>query len=269
MPTREPSPPKPELADALFTDQSAFETWLESNHESSPGIWCMFAKKDSGQTSVTYKEAVEVALCFGWIDGQARTSDVEGFFRVRFVQRRPRSMWSKINRDKVLALVESGRMRPSGLAQIEIAKANGQWDRAYDGPATAAVPPDLEAALQKNAKARVLQDTRSNQPLLGVVARTDGGVTGDSGQTHRDTRRQAGTTRDVPCAERSGEEESGTEGPWTEEDKPTRRLKVSPPASWTPPLAQSAPSRLRRAPENESPSPRRSGSRACAHPTAG
>ena len=171
MPTRKPSPPKPELEDALFGDQPAFETWLESHHESSPGIWCLFAKKDSGQTSVTYKEAVEVALCFGWIDGQARTSDRKGFFRVRFVQRRPRSVWSRINRDKVLALIESGRMRPSGLAQIEVAKANGQWDRAYDGPATAAVPPDLEAALKKNAKARAFFKTLDRTNRYSVLWR--------------------------------------------------------------------------------------------------
>lgn len=172
MPTRRAAtPPRPDLEDALFPDQPTFEAWLESNHESSPGIWCLFAKKDSGQTSVTYKEAVEVALCFGWIDGQARTSDREGFFRVRFVQRRPRSVWSKINRDKVLGLIESGRMRPSGLAQIELAKANGQWDRAYDGPATAVVPPDLEAALKKNARARAFFKTLDRTNRYSVLWR--------------------------------------------------------------------------------------------------
>ena len=172
MPTRRAAtPPRPDLEDALFPDQPAFEAWLESNRESSPGIWCLFAKKDSGQTSVTYKEAVEVALCFGWIDGQARTSDREGFFRVRFVQRRPRSVWSKINRNKVLGLIESGLMRPSGLAQIELAKANGQWDRAYDGPATAVVPPDLEAALKKNAKARAFFKTLDRTNRYSVLWR--------------------------------------------------------------------------------------------------
>jgi uncharacterized protein YdeI (YjbR/CyaY-like superfamily) len=172
MPTRRATtPPRPELEDALFPDQPAFETWLESNHANSPGIWCLFAKKDSGQTSVTYKEAVEVALCFGWIDGQARTSDREGFFRVRFVQRRPRSVWSKINRDKALALIERGRMRAPGLAQIEIAKANGQWDRAYDGASTAVVPPDLEAALKKNAKARAFFKTLDRTNRYSVLWR--------------------------------------------------------------------------------------------------
>jgi len=171
MPTRKPSPPKPELEDALFADQPAFETWLESHHESSPGIWCLFAKKDSGQRSVTYKEAVEVALCFGWIDGQARTSDREGFFRVRFVQRRPRSVWSRINRDKALKLIDDGRMRPSGLARIALAKTNGQWDRAYDGPATAVVPPDLEAALKENAKARAFFTTLDRTNRYSVLWR--------------------------------------------------------------------------------------------------
>lgn len=172
MPTRKTATlPKPELEDALFADQPTFETWLESNHEASPGIWCLFAKKDSGQTSVTYKEAVEVALCFGWIDGQARTSDREGFFRVRFVQRRPRSVWSRINRDKALKLIDDGRMRPSGLAQIAIAKANGQWERAYDGAATAVVPADLEAALKKNARARAFFKTLDRTNRYSVLWR--------------------------------------------------------------------------------------------------
>jgi len=111
------------------------------------------AKRDSGITSVTHAEALEVALCFGWIDGQRRALD-ETHFLQRFTPRRPRSMWSKINREKVTALIESGRMRPPGMREVERAQADGRWDAAYAGQRTATVPEELQRALDQNRKAR-------------------------------------------------------------------------------------------------------------------
>ncbi len=130
-----------------FRSAAAFEEWLEAEHERSDGIWLEFAKKDSGVPTVTYAEAVEIALCFGWIDGQLKRSDEEGFYRQRFTPRRARSRWSQINREKAEALIAAGRMRPAGLAEVERAKADGRWDDAYAPPSKMTVPDDLRAAL--------------------------------------------------------------------------------------------------------------------------
>jgi uncharacterized protein YdeI (YjbR/CyaY-like superfamily) len=115
-------------------------------------VWVRFAKKGSGIPSVTYAEALDAALCYGWIDGQSRSVD-ETWYLQKFTPRRARSIWSKRNREKVAALIESGRMRPAGLAEIDRAKADGRWDAAYDGPAAATVPDDLQAALDANPAA--------------------------------------------------------------------------------------------------------------------
>jgi uncharacterized protein YdeI (YjbR/CyaY-like superfamily) len=131
----------------FFDGPEAFEAWLEANGGTSDGIWVRMAKKGTGIASLDWAGGVEVALCFGWIDGQSRRID-DAWFMQRFTPRRPRSMWSKVNRTKVEALVAAGRMRPAGQAEVERAKADGRWDRAYDGVATATVPDDLAAALQ-------------------------------------------------------------------------------------------------------------------------
>jgi uncharacterized protein YdeI (YjbR/CyaY-like superfamily) len=131
----------------FFEGPEAFEAWLEANGETSDGIWVRMAKKGTGIASLDWTGGVEVALCFGWIDGQSRRID-DAWFMQRFTPRRPRSMWSKVNRTKVEALVAAGRMRPAGHAEVERAKADGRWDRAYDGVATATVPDDLAAALR-------------------------------------------------------------------------------------------------------------------------
>lgn len=110
-------------------------------------MWIEFAKKGTGVPTVSYVEAVEVALAYGWIDGQVKRSEEEGFYRQRFTPRRPRSRWSQINRDRALALIESGRMRPPGLAEVERARADGRWDEAYAPPSRIEVPEDLRAAL--------------------------------------------------------------------------------------------------------------------------
>lgn len=143
---------KQELAVISFSGPAEWERWLEEHHEASPGLWLKFAKKDSGIDSVSYVEAVEGALCYGWIDGQAASLDEQHWLQ-KFTPRRPRSRWSRIDRDRAMALIEQGRMQPSGLAQIERAKADGRWDAAYESPKTAAVPEDLAAALASNPAA--------------------------------------------------------------------------------------------------------------------
>jgi uncharacterized protein YdeI (YjbR/CyaY-like superfamily) len=130
----------------FFPDAAAFDAWLEANGAGSDGIWVRMAKKGSGRPSLDWTRAVEVVLCHGWIDGQSRRVDDEWFVQ-RFTPRRPRSLWSKVNRGKAEALIAAGRMRPAGLAEIERAKSDGRWDAAYDGIATATVPDDLAAAL--------------------------------------------------------------------------------------------------------------------------
>jgi uncharacterized protein YdeI (YjbR/CyaY-like superfamily) len=136
-----------------FRTTRAWEQWLDRNAGRAEGIWMKIAKRDSGITSVTHAEALEVALCFGWIDGQRRALD-ETHFLQRFTPRRPRSMWSKINREKVTALIESGRMRPPGMREVERAQADGRWDAAYAGQRAATVPEELQRALDQNRKAR-------------------------------------------------------------------------------------------------------------------
>ncbi len=135
-----------------FATQRAFETWLARNHDRSDGIWLTIARKASGVRSVTYAEAVEVALCYGWIDGQGKRFDDDQYVQ-RFTPRRARSRWSKINRDRAMGLVECGRMQPAGLREIERAKADGRWEAAYDSPKTMVVPHDLRDALGRDKKA--------------------------------------------------------------------------------------------------------------------
>lgn len=135
-----------------FASRAAFEEWLEAEHAVSPGLWLKFAKKGSGVESVTYPEARDAALCFGWIDGQKASLD-ETYWLLRFTPRTPRSKWSQINRERVAELTAEGRMRPAGLAEVERAKADGRWERAYASPRNAAVPEDLQAALDADPAA--------------------------------------------------------------------------------------------------------------------
>jgi uncharacterized protein YdeI (YjbR/CyaY-like superfamily) len=135
-----------------FPDQAAFASWLHHHHTDAAGIWLKLAKAGSGVDSVTYAEAVETALCYGWIDGQKQKFD-NAFWLQRFTPRRPRSKWSRINRDKATELIERGAMQPSGLAEVERAQADGRWAAAYDSARTATVPDDLAAALEANPKA--------------------------------------------------------------------------------------------------------------------
>lgn len=136
----------------LFAGQKAWQKWLEKNHRKSTGLWLRLAKKGSGLNSVSYSEALETALCQGWIDGQKKPESEQAWLQ-RFVPRSARSIWSKINREKALALIAQGRMEAAGLEAIETARKNGRWESAYDSFRTAEVPQDLQAALDANPRA--------------------------------------------------------------------------------------------------------------------
>ncbi|MDQ3659902.1 MAG: YdeI/OmpD-associated family protein [Actinomycetota bacterium] len=142
-----------ELPIVTFSSRKKWEVWVSQQNMSSKGLWMKLAKKGSGIASVTYAEAVEVALCYGWIDGQARGLD-DDYYLQRFAPRRARSKWSKINRSRAEGLIESGAMKPTGLSEVERARADGRWDAAYDAPSTATVPDDLRRELENNDKAR-------------------------------------------------------------------------------------------------------------------
>lgn len=154
----------------FFTGRDEFRAWLAAHHATSDGIWTKFAKKGSGVTSLTYAEALDAALCFGWIDGQVRRID-ETYYAQRWTPRRARSPWSKRNREKVAALIAAGEMQPAGLAEIERAKADGRWDRAYDGPAAATVPDDLQAALDASPRAAATFATLTSANRYAILYR--------------------------------------------------------------------------------------------------
>ncbi|WP_163996563.1 YdeI/OmpD-associated family protein [Pyxidicoccus caerfyrddinensis] len=144
--------PAGELPVVPFESQRAWETWLAANHASSRGVWMKLAKKAAGVPSVTYPEALDVALAWGWIDGQKGSFD-DAWWLQKFTPRGAKSVWSKVNREKVQALVDAGKMKPTGLAAVELAKADGRWDAAYDSPSKATAPEDLVAAFTANPKA--------------------------------------------------------------------------------------------------------------------
>ena len=135
-----------------FPDAAAWESWLVTHHASETEAWLRIAKKGSGLTLITIGEALDVALCYGWIDGQRKGND-EGSFLQRYCPRRARSSWSRINVGKVESLIAAGRMQPPGLAEVAAAQADGRWDVAYEGQGTAEVPVDLVAALADNPAA--------------------------------------------------------------------------------------------------------------------
>ncbi len=141
-----------DLPTLLFAGPADLEAWLEDNAATSPGLWLKIAKKGAPEPSVTYAEAVELALCFGWIDSQKRGLDDTHFLQ-RFTPRRPRGRWSRINREKAEALEAAGALRPAGAAEVAAAKADGRWEAAYEGQRTAAVPDDLQRELDANPAA--------------------------------------------------------------------------------------------------------------------
>jgi uncharacterized protein YdeI (YjbR/CyaY-like superfamily) len=153
-----------------FADAQEWENWLAEHHDTDKGVWVTFAKKDADAVTVTYPEAVEVALCYGWIDGQASGLD-DSFWLQRFTPRGPRSKWSQINCARAERLIEAGRMRPAGHAAIEAARQDGRWDAAYAPPSTATVPPDLQAALDANAEAAAFFATLSGTNRYAILYR--------------------------------------------------------------------------------------------------
>lgn len=136
-----------------FKTRKEFAAWLDKNHKTSPALWVRMGRKGSGIKSITYAEGVEVALCYGWIDAQ-KLPENETTWLQRFMPRRPRSIWSKVNREKALALIANGQMTQAGLVEIERAKTDGRWEAAYDSQAGASVPPDFEEALERHPKAK-------------------------------------------------------------------------------------------------------------------
>lgn len=143
----------PELPTLAFATPAEFARWMEAEHERAPGLWLKIAKKGTGAASITYAEALDVALAHGWIDGQRAKHD-DAYWLQRFTPRRARSPWSKINRGKAEALIAAGRMTPAGLREVERAREDGRWEAAYAGQGTATVPDDLARELAARPEAR-------------------------------------------------------------------------------------------------------------------
>jgi uncharacterized protein YdeI (YjbR/CyaY-like superfamily) len=153
-----------------FKNKESWSSWLDKNHASSPGLWLKLAKKGAGIPSVTYPEALEAALCYGWIDGQKKPFD-ESWWLQKFTPRGPKSIWSKINREKAEALIESGEMKPAGLAAIEAARKDGRWEKAYESQGKAEVPSDLQAELDRNPKAQAFFATLRGANRYAILFR--------------------------------------------------------------------------------------------------
>lgn len=162
-------------ATLLFKSARAFDAWLKKHHATSDGLWLKIAKKGAGEPSVTYPEAFEIALCWGWIDGQKKGFDDQHFLQ-RFTPRRARSVWSRINVDKVAVLIEAGRIQPAGQAQIDAAKTDGRWVRAYDSARTSSVPDDLQAALDASPEAKAFFETINASNRYAVLWRVQTAV---------------------------------------------------------------------------------------------
>lgn len=155
METKAPKPEQPIIA---FETRAAFEAWLEINHKDHPGIWLRIFKKGSDVPTITYQEAVEVGLCFGWIDGQKNKYDAESWLQ-KFTMRGPKSVWSQVNVNHIERLTKEGMMRPAGQKTVDDAKADGRWAKAYASSSTAEMPEDFLKALAKNEKAKAFYET--------------------------------------------------------------------------------------------------------------
>ncbi|MFL5480474.1 MAG: YdeI/OmpD-associated family protein [Gemmatimonadaceae bacterium] len=153
-----------------FATQDAFRKWLDENHDKSSGIWLRIAKKGSGVKSVTYPEALDVLLCYGWIDA-IKLPESDKSWLQRVLPRRPKSIWSKINREKALGLIGKGHMHAAGHAEIERAKADGRWESAYDSPSNATVDPEFQARLDRSPKAKAFFETLSRTNRYAILWR--------------------------------------------------------------------------------------------------
>ena len=153
-----------------FKDRSAWESWLELTGSVSTGAWLRIAKKGAGIKTVSYAEALEIALCHGWIDGQKKAEN-EHYWLQRFTPRTARSIWSQINKAKAEALVSAGRMRPAGMREIDRAKKDGRWDAAYSSASNSVVPDDLQQALNVNKEAKAFFSTLNSQNRYAILFR--------------------------------------------------------------------------------------------------
>ena len=154
----------------LFASKNAWASWLDKNQATSVGLWLRLAKKAAELESVTYAEALDVALCYGWIDGQKKSFDQESWLQ-KFTPRGAKSIWSKINREKAQELIEAGKMQPAGLQAIEKAKQDGRWDAAYDSQSKATVPDDLQAELDRNPQAKAFFATLNSVNRYAILFR--------------------------------------------------------------------------------------------------
>jgi uncharacterized protein YdeI (YjbR/CyaY-like superfamily) len=161
---------KDNLPVVYFETPADWEAWLAAHHATAKGLWVKFAKKESGVPSMTYAQAVDGALCYGWIDGQSAAFD-DKFWLQRFTPRRAKSKWSKINCDKVTVLLAEGRMQPAGLAEVEAAKADGRWERAYEPPSTISVPEDFQQRLDENPQAQAAFMTLNSTNRYAILYR--------------------------------------------------------------------------------------------------
>lgn len=162
--------PPAQLPTLPFATAEAWDAWLAEHHADSDGVWVKIAKKGSGVPTVAYPEVLDVALSYGWIDGQRKALDATWFLQ-KFTPRRARSRWSKINRDKATALIESGRMKPAGLREVERAKGDGRWDAAYDSQRTIPVPDDLARELEADPDARAFFESLDSQNRYAILYR--------------------------------------------------------------------------------------------------
>ncbi len=169
-----------------FASPAAWSGWLAKHHADGRGVWMKLAKKATGIPSVTYDEAVDVALCWGWIDGQKRPIDATWWLQ-RFTPRGPRSSWSKVNRERVARLVSTGLMQAAGVAEVDRAKADGRWEAAYDGQRTATVPDDLRAALDSNPAASAFFETLKSGSRYAILYRIGAAKRPETRQRHIDT----------------------------------------------------------------------------------
>ena len=159
-----------ELPVRSFTSAASFERWLHANHARSPGLWLRFFKKPAARKGLTHKEALDVALCYGWIDGQLKKFDDTSYLH-KFTPRGARSVWSKVNREHVERLIQDDRMHAAGLAAVAAAKKDGRWDKAYDPQSTMELPPDFLKALAKNKKAKAFFETLDRANRYSIVWR--------------------------------------------------------------------------------------------------
>jgi uncharacterized protein YdeI (YjbR/CyaY-like superfamily) len=159
-----------ELPVISFETQQQWEEWLKHNHTQTDGVWLLLYKKNSNIPSINYAQALEEALCYGWIDGIKKSKDTVSFLQ-KFTPRRAKSIWSEINTKHIERLTAAGKMKPAGMAQVEAAKADGRWDNAYAAGSKATIPEDFMAALNKNKKAKAFFETLNKQNLFAIYFR--------------------------------------------------------------------------------------------------